>query len=239
MGVNMKIAILSDIHGNLPALESIIKDLREQKADRIVFLGDLVMTGPRPSEVFRLLAELHPDIWIRGNTDEWITEADDFHPRTDQEKLIKEITLWARDRLSGEQQQFLLDRKIYEEKVYGGFTIGFCHGSPKSSSERLLPDSDSAFLSEELEESTARIILCGHTHLRFTLHHNNGIIKNFGSVSLPVSDHSRYGRYGILHIGDTVGFEDRDCEYDLEKFLKDIERVDYPGKSMILPKYGI
>ena len=235
----MKIAVISDVHGNLHALESIVKDIHDQKVDHIAFLGDLIMTGPRPVEVLQLLSDLQPDVWIKGNTDDWLSELDDVNPTTDYEKLLKEIGLWASEKLTEKQRQELIDKKICEEKRFGNFNLAFCHGTPKSYSNRILPDSETTYLRNEFEDLSTNIIICGHTHLRFSLNHNNGTIKNFGSVSIPISDHSKYAKYGIIHIGDNIGFEDRDCDYDLQGFIRDIDDVKYPGKSMILPKYGI
>jgi len=65
----MKIAIISDIHGNLTALNAVLQDIEKQGIENFFFLGDLVMNGPNPREVMEIIEDLGPEVWIKGNTD--------------------------------------------------------------------------------------------------------------------------------------------------------------------------
>ena len=86
----MRIAVLSDIHANVLALEAVYSDIKKQNIDLTVFLGDLVMTGPRPNEALTLLKEINPFIWLQGNTDNWLEEiTNNFVPKTDNEAFCK------------------------------------------------------------------------------------------------------------------------------------------------------
>ena len=86
---SMKIAILSDIHGNSIAFDAVISDIESLNISEIVFLGDLVVKGPSPLEVFTKLKDLKPLCWIKGNTDTWFAEINDnWIPTTNQEREI-------------------------------------------------------------------------------------------------------------------------------------------------------
>jgi putative phosphoesterase len=235
----MKIAVLSDVHGNIAALEKIAESLKKESIDKIVFLGDLIMTGPRPIEVFELLSEMNPDVWIKGNTDDWLAELPDFEPVSDREKMLKDMGLWARDRINNSIEKELLSRPISMDKVYASQRLHFCHGTPSSHSLAFLPDNRKEFLDSELANIRADKIVCGHTHLRFAMSFRDKLIKNFGAVSMPGKDFSRMAHYGIIHIADSICFEDRECEYDFSAYIDDLKNMNYPGNSLIFPKYDL
>jgi len=137
----MKMAVLSDIHANIFALEAVVKDIKRQKVDVIVCLGDLVMTGSRPAECYALMESLEPEVWIKGNTDDWFSEVDEaFQPANDREKRIEDLTQWSKDKLTTDQKEYLISLPINKEYNFNGIPITFCHGSPFSYSQALLPD---------------------------------------------------------------------------------------------------
>ena len=65
----MKIAVFSDVHANISALEAILNDIQSSNIDLYAFLGDLVINGPSPKQVFETIRKLNPGVWIKGNTD--------------------------------------------------------------------------------------------------------------------------------------------------------------------------
>jgi predicted phosphodiesterase len=84
----MKIAIISDIHGNNVALMEVLKDIKRRRIEEVIFLGDLVMVGTQPQEVFETIEEIKPIVWINGNTDLWLNEVcDGWNPSTGVETL--------------------------------------------------------------------------------------------------------------------------------------------------------
>jgi putative phosphoesterase len=70
----MKIAAISDIHGNFKALERVLEDIKDTGADSVIVLGDIVFFGEEPQKCFETLREIDPLVWIRGNTDDWFNE---------------------------------------------------------------------------------------------------------------------------------------------------------------------
>ncbi|MGL1893482.1 MAG: metallophosphatase family protein [Spirochaetaceae bacterium] len=235
----MKISIISDVHGNIHALEAIYKDLRKESVDSVAFLGDLVMSGPHPVEVYDFMDSISPDIWIKGNSDDCFLDMDSFIPKNDSQHILKLMRLWAIDKFPTLKRDKLLSQPIMQEINYGNFLVNYCHGTPNSYSSAFMPDSDINFLNKELGNQSAQIILCGHSHLRFSMYWNNFIIKNFGSVSLPNNDLSRTAKYGIMHIDKTVSFIDKDIEYNFTGYINDMKSLKFPGIPNIFPKYGL
>ncbi len=236
----MKIAVLSDIHANILALESIIKDMKDQCVDDVVFLGDLVMTGPRPSETFDLLESLKPVVWIKGNTDDWLSEIDDsFVPQNTSEEVIKTMSQWAEQKLSSDKIRDLLSKNISFEFHKDNSSITFCHGSPTSYSQAIYPEIDDKEIQTITSILKSNILVCGHTHLRFNMNVEGKTIINFGAVSIPGNDFSKDARYGIIDInGKKITFTPRQCIYNTDKFLNDIQNLDFPGEQLIRKKFG-
>ncbi|MCK5249466.1 MAG: metallophosphoesterase family protein [Spirochaetaceae bacterium] len=236
----MRIAVITDVHANLPALESVVKDLKGQSTDALVFLGDLVMDGTRPGEVFDLLESLDPSVWILGNTDDWLSEIDDeFVPSNDLEKVIMERTLWAKERLGAKRIESLLNHSISREFEAAGYILTFCHGSPDSYSFGILPDKPSGDLADAMKGVVGEALICGHTHRRFMMRFGGRTTVNFGAVSIPGNDFSLDARYGIIELKkDLIAFRPRDCQYDTMSFLKEMAEFDYPDYKTIQKKFG-
>ncbi len=203
----MRIAVLSDIHANILAFEAVVKDLKRIPPDYIVFLGDLVVTGPRPKECFELLKSLHPQVWLLGNTDDWLAEDSvdntDVLPPTSHEKLLLSLADFARARLDETDQSFLLSRPISRFLSFpaiesadttfendrsalladSGMTC--CHASPGSYTQSLHPGISANVLHSAIRGARGRLVVCGHTHYRVCFSHNGMAVFNFGSVSMP------------------------------------------------------
>ncbi len=236
----MRIAVITDVHANLLAMETVVRDLKGQSADVLVFLGDLVMMGTRPAEVFDLLKSLDPVVWIKGNTDDWLSEIDEaFVPANDLEKVIMERTFWARERLGAERIESLMNHSISREFEAAGHILTFCHGSPDSYSFGFLPDKPPGELADALKGVVGEVLICGHTHYRFMMKFGDRTVVNFGAVSIPGDDFSHDSRYGIIELEkDRIAFRPRDCPYDTMSFLNEMAEFNYPDYTAILQKFG-
>ena len=120
----MKIAVLSDIHGNLLALESVIEDLTSKGCEKILFLGDYALAGPEPADVINflmLLKENHDLEFIQGNTDEMITEYTDkiYKMVKKGAPIMAEALKYEVQTLSENQKQFLKNLPKEKENTYG------------------------------------------------------------------------------------------------------------------------
>ena len=236
----MKIAVVTDIHANILAMEAVAQDLKDQKADVLVFLGDLVLDGTHPTEVFDLLESLDPFIWIKGNNDDLLIDADDsYFPNNDFEKIHMEKILWARERLGATRINSLMTHSITQNIEEAGHVLTFCHGSPDSNSFAIRPNQTFSELEKVLKNVSGEMLICGHTHRRFIISVGERTIANFGAVSIPGDDFSHDARYGIIELEeDRIALRPRDCVYDTERFLKEMAAFDYPDYKTIMGKFG-
>ena len=181
-----QLAVLSDIHGNLVALEAALKDIKRHKPDRLLICGDLVLNGPRPREVVERVRELDGQgaIVVQGNTD--IAVADfDFaaaFPWLDEVPPAQRAAAeWAHEELADEDLDYLR-RLPAERRLWQADTLVLaCHASPGSQTNGLPQDLDPAVTVERVTRSDARVIACGHTHLADVRELGRKLIVNPGS----------------------------------------------------------
>lgn len=216
----MRLAVLADIHANIFALDAVLEDMRQQGANNLVFLGDLVMIGPEPAAVFNSIRKLNPICWIKGNTDMWFEEiTESWVPKTPREQEIFEYYIYAKTKLSQEAITFLTELPFKSSINYKGVSILCVHGSPRSVSEVMdyrTKDSFHMMVSEVKED----IILCGHSHIPFVGEAAGKRIFNVGSVGRPFDGDNR-ASYGILDL--TMGkpqFIIRRVNYPLDETIR-------------------
>jgi putative phosphoesterase len=166
-----RIAVLCDIHGNLPALEAVVPDL---EADVVVVGGD-VASGPFPLETLELLRSLAlPVHFVRGNADR-VLDLDGI-PEPN-----RSARLWVAERLGEENLRFLRDLPL--DVVVEG--IRFCHGAPGSDTETITRLTPEPRLRSLLEGVPERVVVCGHTHVQFDRTVDGIRVLNAGSVGAP------------------------------------------------------
>lgn len=171
----MRIAIISDIHGNLPALEAVLADIERRSAGAIYCLGDVCFKGPHAAEcVDRLRALGIPT--VRGNTDRYLAEGVPHVP-ADQVEAV--LARW-RGALGEERLAWLRDLPSQIEDTVDGIQVLFVHGSPRSDEEPILPwpvhtgpesSGSQADLDAALADVTASVVCFGHHHLQLAWRH--------------------------------------------------------------------
>jgi predicted phosphodiesterase len=177
----MRIAVLNDIHGNLPALDAVLADVDRARVDLIVVGGDLAW-GPMPGETLDRLATLG-DLarFVMGNADRDIVEA--FDGGAPEREAVSRycagrISMAQRDFLASLGPPFVLDIDELGETL-------FCHGSPRSDTERITTATPDARLQRILEGVGESVIVCGHTHRQFDRRIDGWRVVNAGAVGLP------------------------------------------------------
>lgn len=200
------LAVLYDIHGNLPALEAVLEDARSAGASRFVLGGDYALFGPFPSETVARLRELDSARWIRGNVDRWAAHPD----QAPDDELIKDAIEACRSAMDARVVDELgsLDEQLIDDDTR------YCHASPVSDLRSFLPepvvDDD-----ELLEGVTEPRVVFGHTHLQFERARPDGIqLVNPGSVGMPMDGDIR-AAYAIF--GEGAGAQLRRVQYDNER----------------------
>ncbi len=200
-----RLAVLYDIHGNLPALEAVLEDVRGAGAAHYVLGGDYALFGPFPAETVAALRELPNATWIRGNVDRW--SANPGHAPEDE--LIRDAIAACREALDAEVTAQLgqLPEQVVTEQTR------FCHASPVSDVRSFLPDpgDDEPELLAGLTEPR---VVFGHTHLAFARTSASGTeLFNPGSVGMPFDGDPR-AAYALMH--DDGRLEHRRVAYDHE-----------------------
>jgi predicted phosphodiesterase len=180
----MRIAVLSDIHGVLPALEAVLAEPDVRSADRIVLTGDLA-AGPQPVETLDALAALgNRGVWVRGNADRELVTLS----REGQTSIPDPVAPWAAAQLRPDQVELLdaLPLSIVVDLGRLGQTL-FCHATPRDDEEVVLVDSGLdrwADVFSTLAESVSTVV-CGHTHMPFVRLADRRLVINPGSVGMP------------------------------------------------------
>jgi diadenosine tetraphosphatase ApaH/serine/threonine PP2A family protein phosphatase len=198
------IALLYDVHGNLPALEAVLDDAGRPD-DGWVIGGDVALFGPWPVETVDRLRGLDGARWLRGNGERWVATPSD----APDDEVVQAAIAAARKALGRDAEDL---GKLPESLALGDDTRCW-HGSPISDVRSFLPEpgDDEA---ELLEGVTERRLIFGHTHLPFRREAAGGIeLVNPGSVGMPLDGDHR-AAYALLH--DDGSVEHRRVQYDHE-----------------------
>ena len=206
----MRIGVLCDIHGNLPAVEAVVAEL---DVDLVVLGGDIA-SGPFPTETLSLLRSLSvPVKYVRGNADRVLDLEGIPEPN-------RSSRLWVAERLGEENLRFL--RELPIDLVVEG--IHFCHGAPGSDTAPMTRYTSDERLRELLEGVQERVVVCGHTHVQFDRRVDGVRVLNAGSVGAPWEVEP--GAYW-LHLDPQPVFQR--TEYDLEEAAHRIKASGYPN----------
>ena len=218
----MRVAALYDIHGNLPALEAVLHDVRQATVDRIVVGGD-VFPGPMPVEVLARLAELaEPIQFIRGNGDRVVLSARAGGEINEVPLPYRDVINWCAAILDDERAAMIGDwPATVRLRVDGVGEVLFCHATPRNDTEiftRRTPDDRLT----AMFEGVADLVVCGHTHMQFDRTVGTTRVINAGSVGMPFA---APGAYWLL-IGP--GVELRRTPYDLDLAAARVRETSYP-----------
>ncbi|MGW7682113.1 metallophosphoesterase family protein [Kribbella sp. NPDC054772] len=222
------VAVLADVHGVLPALESVLAEPDVQTADVIVLAGDIA-SGPQPVETLDLLVGLgERAVWVRGNADRELVEmargAYDAEPPD-------AVSPWAAAQLRPDQVELL-------SKLPTTVTLGdtlFCHATPRDDEEMVLVDSPISRWAQVFDglPDDVRTVICGHTHMPFARQVDRRLVVNAGSVGMP------YGAPGpswALLTAD--GVQLRRAPLDATKAAERIvSESTYPGRAEWVAEY--
>ena len=230
----MRVAALYDIHGNLPALEAVLQDVRQADVDQIVVGGD-VIPGPMPRETLGRLLDLDlPTHFIHGNGElailaqmagartgsvtYWGTTSAAHPPES-----IVEIYRWTTAQMQPELEPMLARwPKTVRLEIDGLGQVLFCHSTPRNETEVFTRLTAEDRLLPIFEGLNAPVVVCGHTHMQFDRTIGKTRVVNAGSVGMPFG---KPGAYWLL-LGPDVQL--RHTPYDLAKAAERIRASSYP-----------
>ena len=220
----MRIAALYDIHGNLPALEAVLAEVKKAAVDAIVVGGD-VLPGPMPRECLELLLAtgIHTE-FIHGNGESAAIEALKGGTIESVPEAFRPWVQWSAAQLPDELARALSSwpGTISLDAAGLGPTL-FCHATPRNDTEIFTKLSPESRVQELFDGVEAAVAVCGHTHMQFDRTVGPLRVVNAGSIGMPFGEP---GAYWCL-LGPDVQL--RHTRYDLDAAAKRVRATEYPG----------
>ena len=222
----VRLAVLSDIHGNFLALEAVLADLREERVEEFVCLGDVVL-GPQPTETLGRVRALGCPV-VMGNWDAWLLEG---FPRAQDDpmrRFVEQGEWWARS-VSADDRAFVRTFVPQLELDLDGLATLCFHGSPASYDEMILATTPHDELLGMLDGFEHQLMLAGHTHVQLARMIEGRLVVNPGSVGLPFRGVpfgelqlvSPWAEYALIEIENgRLSVVLRRAHYDVEEMLR-------------------
>lgn len=245
----MRIGLISDIHGNLVALETVLYELDQESIDQIICLGDVAAIGPQPREVIDRLHTLNCPI-ILGNTDAWLLTPPQVKPELSEDvSIMYEITSWGSEQLSQANRAFVstfsptLTFPLDEEK-----NLSCYHGSPRSFDDVIAAITSDVEVKRMLDGFSATIFAGGHTHIQMLRRYKDAYIVNVGSIGLPgvnagspelpMNHQVHWAEYGVLSVErGRLSIDLRRIPLDMNSLLQAARRSRMPHLNWWIQKW--
>ena len=234
----MRVAVLSDIHANLVALEAVLADATRSGVSNHLVLGDIVDLGPQPGPVTDRVRQLACPV-VGGN-----------HDRLDERSAVpalEAIRLWSRDSLSAEQREWLDGLPDEAELVLGGCHLWAVHASPGSRTHPILTSTRDDEIAGWLELRPCDVLCCGHTHIQLLRRLRRTTVVNVGSVGMPFGEQRTGGpptifpwaEYAIFDLDpDGAAFELKRVPYDFSEFQRTFRQSGFAQADTLLSAWA-
>jgi predicted phosphodiesterase len=244
----MKIAILSDLHGNCIALDAVLANIPHSQIDAVVCLGDAIQGGPQPAQVTARLIELGWPI-VMGNADDWMLTGIETGEPIEAERLrqMHAIREWSLSQLSEADQAFIRSFKPTITLPIDAERRLLCfHGSPASYDELILPKTTDAELLAMLGDDQNTFYCGGHTHMQQIRHLGRSLFFNPGSVGFAWRHNQEPGtfkadpwaEYAILTIqGMHLSLEFRRIPFDVAALIEMYQNSGRPFADVAVRQY--
>jgi len=232
----VKLVVVSDVHGNLDALDAVLEDARKRGAGAIVNLGDMVGTGAYPEEVVRKLSDDRV-LSVAGNFDIKVLEFSRASQRPKVRSVKGAIVAAAARDLSEDSLNFISSLPPELRLEVRGKRLLMVHASPADPDEHLGPETPEERLLELGRIADADIVLVGHSHRPFVRQAGGVLFANPGSVGRP-GDHDPRASYAILDTKD-FSVEVHRVEYDVEAAVKALLEKGLPEKLGDVLRHGL
>ena len=242
----MRIAVISDIHGNSLALEATLADLRQRAIDQVICLGDAIQGGPQPAETVALLRELACPV-VMGNADAWMLSGVETSPHETTTTQQHDVRQWSLSQLSSADVQFIEGFQPTIEIALEGDQRLLCfHGSPRNFDDLIFPDTPEEEFQALLGSYVPAIMTGGHTHLQQMRRLGKTFFFNPGSVGLaynwrqPAEHFQRdpWAEYAILTSeGEWPALEFRRVPLDIDALIRIYQASGRPHSEPAIAEY--
>lgn len=216
-------AAIYDIHGNLPALEAVLQDVRQAEVDHVVVGGDVV-PGPMARETLTCLLDLSvPVHFIYGKSEVAVLEQMAGRDPADVPEQYRSIVRWTAQQLHPKYERLLTGwPRTFRIAVPGLGDVLFCHATPRNENECFTCLTPEDRLLPVFEELDVPVVICGHTHMQFDRMIGRTRVVNAGSVGMP------FGEAGAYWLLLKPSVQLRHTPYDLTKAAERIRETKYP-----------
>jgi len=248
----MRIAVISDIHGNCVALDVVLADLKQNPAEQMVCLGDAIQGGPQPAQVVSRLRELGCSV-VMGNADAWLLsgkETGSENIPTERRRKMDDIRAWSLSQLSDADKVFIAQfQPTIEIPLEANRKLLCFHGSPQSFDDIIFPSTPEEEMQKLLGPYTSHFLTGGHTHLQQIrrIGTSDTFFFNPGSVGLAYSHQQSakdfradpWAEYALLSVHDSrVSLEFRRIVYDVAPLIEAYRTSGRPHAADSIAEYS-
>jgi len=245
----MRVAVISDMHGNDLAFEVVEADIQNQRVDRIVCLGDAIQGGPQPAQVVQRLRRLNCPV-VMGNADAWLIsgqETGDEGIPPERLRKMGEVRNWSLSQLSEDDIDFIAGfQPTITLDLADGLDLLCFHGSPTSFDDVILPDAPKEIFQKYLGEYAENILTGGHTHAQQIRRNGEQFFFNPGSVGFAYSHYQPDGQfhadawaeYAILTFENgQTSLEFRRVPFDVNEYIRTYSESGRPYADEAIAQY--
>ncbi|MFC5464954.1 metallophosphoesterase family protein [Lederbergia graminis] len=229
----MRLAFISDIHGNAVALDAVLKDIETRNVDKVFVLGDICYRGPEPKRALQLVQSLNCEV-IKGNADEWVVRGVKAGEVPDQAfDMMTQEREWIYAQLDSEDIEYLQQLPTNINFSHNGMNIHAFHATPSSLFDIVLPSETDATIEEKLLVEGTDISIYAHIHKPYIRYIKGKCVMNIGSVGLPF-DGTRKSSYAIVDVEES-SFQTSivRVDYDVERVIQQYQEVNYPNAQLM------
>ena len=227
----MRIAIFTDIHGNLPALKSILEDINKNNIDRIICLGDIVGLGPKSKECLDLIKNNNVEMVLGNNELNIIYGTQIDKSIEDEEKRHYD---WIRENLNDDDIEFLNNCNYKIEENINGIKLLFEHFLIENDKEKLPFYSLNILKNNEVNRIIKDLdydyIFIGHEHRDFNIEEGKVHLVDMGSSGCR---YDNLTKYTIIDINSDVDINIKTIPFNREELVNDLSEYDYPFRSFL------
>jgi predicted phosphodiesterase len=242
----LRLALVSDLHGNALALEQVLSRIASHGADQIICLGDVATLGPEPERALELVHESGA-VCILGNHDDFMLQPEIVASYTSIPVLVDAID-WCRSQLSSASLDLIRGfREKYELPLNAREALLAFHGTPSSNTTDLLATTDPVTVEEWIGTCNGTVLVGGHTHLQMLRQHRGRLLVNPGSVGMPFKEYVAgaapevlpYAEYAIVDADATsVNVSLQRVALDKVALRDSVLAVDYPLAGFLAKAYA-
>ena len=224
----MRIGVITDVHNNVIALQTMLEHFKNCKVDCICCCGDIIGIGPFPDEIVQDMMKIDNLYCVYGNHEEYFMKKNYEMMRQEEAMFHK----WEHERLSNVSQQWIYHLPKRMDLELNGIRCSIMHYGYENGFKPMLQNPNGEQLEQLFSNCDSQIVLYGHMHSPSVVKHNERWFVNVGSLGCP-QDSKNIARGGVVTIEDVISVELVEIPYDINQVLNHMEKVNCPAIGTI------